>query len=236
MNAEAPRADLAKDPAEVAGMFDSIASRYDITNDLLTGFQVRRWRKATRDAVGTTPGLRVLDVAAGTGTSAREWADAGVDVVPLDFSQGMVQQGKLQNPDLPFVVGDATALPFADATFDAVTISFGLRNVVDTDAALREFLRVTKPGGHVVICEFSRPTWAPFRKVYHAYLATVLPAVVKLVASQGPAYGYLTESIKDWPDQDSLAAIIEAAGWERVGYHNLTGGIVALHRAFKSAD
>ncbi len=214
-------------------MFDSIAPRYDLTNDLMTGFMVRSWRSAARDAVGTRPGMRVLDVAAGTGTSSRQWADAGVDVVPLDFSQGMVRQGKLQNPDLPFVVGDATALPFADATFDAVTISFGLRNVGDTPGALAEFLRITKPGGHAVICEFSRPAWRPFRAVYHAYLGTVLPAVARVAASQTPAYGYLTESIRDWPDQRELGRMIAAAGWERVGYHNLTGGIVALHRAFK---
>lgn len=231
----APRADLGKDPNEVAGMFDSIAPRYDITNDLMTGFMVRRWRNATRDAVGTTPGMRVLDVAAGTGTSSRAWADVGVDVVPLDFSAGMVEEGKRRNPDLPFVVGDATALPFEDETFDAVTISYGLRNVGNTEAALREFLRVTRPGGHVVICEFSRPTWPPFRAAYYLYLSTVLPFVVGLVASQAPAYGYLTESIRDWPDQLALGRQIQEAGWERVGYHNLAGGIVALHRGFKPA-
>ncbi len=236
MTSPAPRATLDKDPHDVAGMFDSIAPRYDITNDLMTGFMVRRWRVATRDAVGTTPGMRVLDVAAGTGTSSRAWADAGVEVVPLDFSQGMVAQGKKQNPDLPFVVGDATALPFADETFDAVTISYGLRNVGDTDAALGEFYRVTKPGGRVVICEFSRPTWRPFRTVYYAYLSTVLPTVARIVASQSPAYGYLTESIRDWPDQQELGEQIAAAGWERVAYRNLAGGIVALHRAFRPLD
>lgn len=225
------RASLDKKPREVAGMFDAVARRYDVTNDVLSLWQDRLWRAATRKAVAAEPGARVLDLAAGTGTSSEDYADAGIDVVPCDFSTGMVGVGKRRRPDLPFVAGDATALPFADESFDVVTISFGLRNVVDTERALREMLRVTRPGGRLVICEFSRPTLAPFRLAYTTYLTQVLPRVAGLVSSNTQAYSYLAESITDWPDQRGLAALVRAAGWEQVAYRNLSGGIVALHRA-----
>ncbi|MEE6273900.1 demethylmenaquinone methyltransferase [Georgenia wangjunii] len=225
------RASLDKKPREVAGMFDAVARRYDVTNDVLSLWQDRLWRAATRKAVAAEPGMRVLDLAAGTGTSSEDYADAGIDVVPCDFSTGMVGVGKRRRPDLPFVAGDATALPFADESFDVVTISFGLRNVVDTDRALSEMLRVTRPGGRLVICEFSRPTLAPFRAAYTTYLTQVLPRVAGLVSSNTEAYSYLAESITDWPDQRGLAALIRAAGWDRVAFRNLSGGIVALHRA-----
>ncbi|MGM0384737.1 MAG: demethylmenaquinone methyltransferase [Actinomycetota bacterium] len=227
------RASLAKDPADVAGMFDAVARRYDLTNDVLSLGQVRLWRRHVRAAVAARPGQKVLDLAAGTGTSTEEWADAGIDVVPCDFSTGMVAVGKERRQDLPFVAGDATALPFADETFDAVTISFGLRNVVEVDRALGEMLRVTKRGGRLVVCEFSAPTWAPFREVYDFYLGTVLPRVARLVSSNTPAYGYLAESIQDWPNQRELGAMLLHNGWSRASYHNLSGGIVALHRAFR---
>ncbi len=226
------RASLAKDPSDVAGMFDAVARRYDVTNDVLSLGQVRLWRRHVRAAVAARPGQRVLDLAAGTGTSTEEWADAGIDVVPCDFSTGMVAVGKERRPDLPFVAGDATALPFADASFDAVTISFGLRNVVEVDRALAEMLRVTKPRGRLVVCEFSTPTWAPFRELYDFYLGTVLPRAARLVSSNTPAYSYLAESISDWPDQRTLGRMLQRGGWSRVSYHNLSGGIVALHRAF----
>ncbi len=229
------RASLAKDPADVAGMFDAVARRYDLTNDVLSLGQVRLWRRHVRAAVAARPGQKVLDLAAGTGTSTEEWADAGIDVVPCDFSTGMVAVGKERRPDLPFVAGDATSLPFADETFDAVTISFGLRNVVEVDRALGEMLRVTKRGGRLVVCEFSTPTWAPFREVYDFYLGTMLPRVARLVSSNTPAYGYLAESIRDWPDQRALGAMLLRNGWSRASYHNLSGGIVALHRAFRPA-
>ena len=235
MMAAMSRASLEKKPREVAGMFDGVAQRYDVTNDVLSLGQDRIWRVATRKAVGARPGERVLDLAAGTGTSSEEYADAGIDVVPCDFSTGMMAVGKRRRPDLPFVAGDATALPFADASFDAVTISFGLRNVVDTDRALRELLRVTRPGGRLVVCEFSRPTWTPFRAVYEAYLGQVLPRVASLVSSNTDAYTYLTESIARWPAQRELAGILQRAGWKKVAYRNLSGGIVALHRAVRPA-
>lgn len=226
-----PRASLDKKPHEVAAMFDGIARRYDLTNDVLSLGQDRAWRVATIRAVDARPGERVLDLAAGTGTSSEPFAAAGVDVVPCDFSVGMLTEGKRRRPDLPFTAGDATRLPFADASFDAVTISFGLRNVVDTDAALREMLRVTRPGGRVVVTEFSRPTWAPFRYVYTEYLGRALPAIARAVAAQSDAYVYLAESIREWPDQDGLGRLMLRAGWSDVAYRNLSGGIVALHRA-----
>ena len=225
------RANLDKKPREVAGMFDAVAQRYDVTNDVLSLWQDRLWRIATRRAVAAEPGMRVLDLAAGTGTSSEEYADAGIEVVPCDFSTGMVGVGKRRRPDLSFVAGDAMALPFADETFDVVTISFGLRNVADTDLALREMLRVTRPGGRLVICEFSRPTFGPFRATYQWYLRHVLPRVARLVSSNTDAYSYLAESITDWPDQLGLAQLVSDAGWASVGYRNLSGGIVALHRA-----
>jgi demethylmenaquinone methyltransferase/2-methoxy-6-polyprenyl-1,4-benzoquinol methylase len=226
-----PRAFLDKQPRAVAEMFDGVAARYDLTNDVLSMGQDRLWRRSTRLALDAKPGERVLDLAAGTGTSSEQLADAGVLVVPCDFSIGMVRVGKARRPDLPFVAGDATALPFAGESFDAVTISFGLRNVVDTQAALREMLRVTRPGGRLVVCEFSSPTWAPFRTVYTEYLMKALPRIARTVSSNPEAYVYLAESIRAWPDQAELADRIADAGWTDVAWRNLTGGVVALHRA-----
>src|SRR6478736_6583370 len=228
------RASLDKKPTEVASMFDGIASRYDLTNDVISLGQDRRWRKQTVDAVAALPGERVLDLAAGTGTSSEPFADEGVEVVPCDFSVGMLQVGKRRRPDMPFVAGDATALPFADESFDAVTISFGLRNVVDTDAALREMLRVTRPGGRLVVCEFSRPVLAPFRVVYVEYLMKALPPIARAVASNPDAYVYLAESIRAWPDQAGLATLLQKAGWSDVAWRDLTGGVVALHRGVRA--
>ncbi|MCW2819743.1 MAG: demethylmenaquinone methyltransferase / 2-octaprenyl-6-methoxy,4-benzoquinone methylase [Marmoricola sp.] len=229
------RADLDKQPAEVRAMFDAVAKRYDLTNDVLSLGQDRRWRHQVVEAVDPQPGERVLDLAAGTGTSSQPFADRGAEVVPCDFSVGMLAVGKQALPHLPFTAGDATALPFADGTFDAVTISFGLRNVVDPDAGLREMSRVVRPGGRLVVCEFSSPTWSPFRTVYLEYLMKALPPVARAVSSSPDAYVYLAESIRAWPDQPTLAARIEAAGWSGAQWRDLTGGIVALHRAVKPA-
>lgn len=212
-------------------MFDAVARRYDVTNDVLSLGQDRRWRKAVIDAVDPKPGERVLDLAAGTGTSSQPFRDRGAYVVPCDFSVGMLQVGKRMRPQLPFTAGDGTKLPFADATFDAVTISFGLRNVVDPDLGLRELRRVTKPGGRIVVCEFSSPTWAPFRTVYLEYLMRALPPIARAVSSSPDAYVYLAESIRAWPDQAALAARLQQAGWSDVEWRDLSGGIVALHRA-----
>ena len=233
------RADLRKQPAEVAAMFDDVAPRYDLVNDVLSLGQDRSWRKVVARAVGATTGEQVLDVAAGTGTSSASFTTQGAQCVACDFSLGMLRQGARQRGGaaaggVRFVAGDALALPFADESFDAVTISFGLRNVHDVDAALREFRRVTKPGGRLVICEFSSPTWTPFQRVYDAYLA-VVPSVVKKVSSNPDSYVYLAESIRAWPAQADLARSIQAAGWSGVAWRNLTGGIVAVHRATRSA-
>lgn len=225
------RADLDKNPADVAAMFDDVAQRYDLTNDILSLGQDRRWRRAVVEAVDVRPGERVLDLAAGTGTSSQPFADRGAQVVPCDFSLGMLRVGKRAKPHLPFTAGDGTRLPFADHTFDAVTISFGLRNIVDADAGLRELRRVTRPGGRLVVCEFSHPTWAPFRTLYIEYLMRALPTIARAVSSSPDAYVYLAESIRAWPDQAGLAERLAAAGWTSVRWRNLSGGIVALHHA-----
>lgn len=225
------RAELDKKPTDVRRMFDAVAKRYDVTNDVLSLGQDRRWRQDVFDAVAPQPGDLVLDLAAGTGTSSIPFAGAGATVVPCDFSIGMLQVGKKARPHLPFVAGDGTKLPFPDATFDAVTISFGLRNIVDPVAGLREMRRVTKPGGRLVVCEFSHPTFAPFRTVYMEYLMKALPAIARTVSSSPDAYVYLAESIRAWPDQQGLADRIYSAGWTGCQIRNLSGGIVALHRA-----
>ena len=223
------RAGLDKRPADVAAMFDRVARRYDLTNTVLSAGRDSGWRRATREALQTRPGQTVLEVAAGTAVSTVEIATDGAYAVACDFSQGMLRAGAAR--PVPKLAGDAMALPLADQSVDAVTISCGLRNVADPDAALREFRRVTRPGGTLVVCEFSSPTWTPFRTVYTEYLMKALPRIARAVSSNPEAYVYLAESIRAWPDQATLAARVQAAGWGDVAWRNLTGGIVALHRA-----
>ena len=235
------RADLDKRPGEVAAMFDELAGRYDLLNDLLSAGQVRLWRRVVARAVDARPGERVLDLAAGTGTSTVTFATSGADCVACDFSIGMLRAGISRvraDPDSPqpaFVGGDALRLPFGDGLFDAVTISFGLRNVVDTKGALAEMLRVTRPGGRLVICEFSQLTVRPLRVLYERYLARALPAVARRVSRNPAAYDYLAESIVDWPGQAELARLLHEAGWSAVEWRNLTLGIVAVHVARRPA-
>lgn len=227
------RASLDKRPREVAAMFDGVARRYDVTNTVLSVGLDRHWRRRSRQCLELRPGDRVLDLAAGTGVSTAELRRHGADAVACDFSLGMVRTGRAsrQRSAVPFVAGDALHLPFAADAFDAATIAFGLRNVVDPAAALRELARVVRPGGRLVICEFSRPTFAPFRVGYLNYLMRALPWLARRVSSNADAYVYLAESIRAWPAQDELARTIAASGWTDVRYRNLTGGIVALHLA-----
>jgi demethylmenaquinone methyltransferase/2-methoxy-6-polyprenyl-1,4-benzoquinol methylase len=228
-------ADRNKHPNEVSAMFDEVAPRYDLTNGVLSMGASPLWRIATVRAIAPQPGERILDIAAGTGTSSAAIARTGADVVALDFSPGMIEEGRRRHPDLEFVEGDATKLPFADGEFDAVTVSFGLRNVEEPRTALAEMFRVLKPGGRLVICEFSRPPRAILRAGYSAYLRFVMPTVVGATSSNPEAYRYLAESIAEWPDQSTLSQWLRGAGFTRVAYRNLTSGVVALHRGHKPA-
>src|ERR1700749_2859143 len=212
-------------------MFDGVARRYDVTNTVLSLGQDRHWRRDTRAALPIRPGHKVLDLAAATAVSTCELQKSGAWCLAADFSVGMLAAGAAR--DVPKVAADATRLPFGDGVFDAVTISFGLRNVVDQQAALREMARVTRPGGRLVVCEFSTPTNALFATVYKEYLMRTLPRVARAVSSNPDAYVYLAESIRAWPDQAGLARRIADAGWAGVRWRNLTGGVVALPPATK---
>ena len=248
------RADLDKRPGDVAAMFDAIAGRYDLLNDILSAGQVRLWRRAVTRIAGVRPGERVLDLAAGTGTSSLIFTAAGADCVACDFSLGMLQAGRARlggvrpreieqggsggdrspRGNISFVGGDALRLPFRDGAFDVVTISFGLRNVADPGAALAEMRRVTRPGGRLVLCEFSTITIAPVDMLYRRYLINVLPAIARRTARSPEAYEYLAESIVDWPAQRELAGLVEAAGWSAVRWRDLSMGAVAVHVARRS--
>jgi demethylmenaquinone methyltransferase / 2-methoxy-6-polyprenyl-1,4-benzoquinol methylase len=226
------RARLDKRPGDVAAMFDGLADRYDLLNDVLSMGQDRHWRRVVAAVVAAGPGELVLDLAAGTGTSSRAFTGAGARCVACDFSLGMLQAGKRKPATrVRFAAGDALALPFSDRCFDAVTISFGLRNVVDPDAALAEMLRVTRPGGRLVICEFGHLPGRRLDAVYAKYLAAALPMVARRLSGSGEAYSYLAESIAAWPAQPELARRMAAAGWSSVRWRNLTMGVVAVHQA-----
>jgi demethylmenaquinone methyltransferase/2-methoxy-6-polyprenyl-1,4-benzoquinol methylase len=228
------RADLDKEPHEIAAMFDGVAEKYDRTNTLLSFGQDKFWRRSTRAALRLRPGEKVLDLGAGTGVSTEELSRAGAYVVGVDISLGMLAVGRRTRPKVSLVAGDALALPFADHTFDAVTTSFVIRNVANTPGALRELARVTRPGGRMVICEFSHPTNGPFRDVYLKYVMRSLPVRARRIASNPEAYIYLAESIRSWPAQREFAAIIGENNWTKVAWRNLTGGVVALHRAIRA--
>lgn len=229
-------ADLSKKPEDVSAMFDDVAAGYDVTNNVLSAGNALLWRVATTRAVNPQPDERVLDLAAGTGTSSVALSKTGAHVVAADFSPGMIEVGRQKhgtNPLIEFVQADATQLPFEDNSFDAVTMSFGLRNVVEPKKALTELYRVTKPGGRIVICEFSTPPVAAIRAGYNFYLRKVMPAIAKVSSSNTEAYTYLADSIEDWPNQSTLASWIREAGFSNVAYRNLTAGVVALHRGLK---
>lgn len=232
------KADLSKNPDAVSSMFDRVSAGYDRTNDILSVGNSIYWRAQTRAAVGARRGERILDVAAGTGTMSRLFADGGAEVTALDFSQGMIDEGRRRhgrNPRIRFLRGDASELPFGDGEFDATTISFGLRNVQRPRAALAEMFRVTRPGGRIVVCEFSHVTSPAVRAGYSAWMRGVMPGLVRVVSSDPEAYDYLHETIRAWPEQRTLARWIREAGFERVKYRNLSFGIAALHKGFKPA-
>jgi demethylmenaquinone methyltransferase/2-methoxy-6-polyprenyl-1,4-benzoquinol methylase len=233
---EPNRADLGKDPSHVSGMFDQVAAGYDRTNTVMTFGNDALWRAATTRAVAPKRGERILDLAAGTASSSASLAGSGAQVVAADFSSGMLAEGRRRHghlPNITFVQADAMALPFGADEFDAVTMSYGLRNVQQPKKALAELFRVTRPGGRMVINEFSTPPGTLFRTLYRFYNAQVLPKVARIAGTNGDAYDYLNESIRDWPDQKTLSAWIREAGWADVEYRNLTFGIIALHRARK---
>jgi demethylmenaquinone methyltransferase / 2-methoxy-6-polyprenyl-1,4-benzoquinol methylase len=226
------RAQLDKRPGDVAAMFDRLADRYDLLNDVLSMGQDRHWRRVAAAMAAAAPGELVLDLAAGTGTSSRAFTGGGARCVACDFSLGMLRAGASKPATrVRFVAGDALALPFSDLCFDVVTISFGLRNVVDPDAALVEMLRVTRPGGRLVICEFGHLPGRRLDAVYARYLAAALPMVARRLSGNGGAYSYLAESIAAWPAQPELARRIADAGWRAVRWRNMTMGVVAVHQA-----
>jgi demethylmenaquinone methyltransferase/2-methoxy-6-polyprenyl-1,4-benzoquinol methylase len=247
------RAQLDRRPGDVAAMFDKVAPRYDLLNDVLSLGQDRWWRKVVAKAVGARAGQRVLDLAAGTGTSSVTFTAAGAACVACDFSLGMLRagverlgaQGARTGPGagpgagppgpVRFVAGDALRLPFGDQSFDAVTISIGLRNVADPDAALAEMFRVTRPGGRLVICEFGHLPSPRLDAIYGRYLMAVLPAVARRLSPAGDAYEYLAESIRDWPSREELAQRIGGAGWSAVRWRDLTLGVVTVHTARRRA-
>ena len=227
------RANLNKDPDDVSKMFDGVANRYDFLNDLLSLGRTKAWRKVVTSIIGPIPGLKILDIAAGTGSSTRPLVDAGADVIALDFSAGMIEIGRKRHKDIKFVQGDALNLPFEENVFDVTTISFGLRNTSNIDSALKDSLRVTKSGGKIVIAEFSHPSNSIFRFIYLNYLMKAIPIISKKISKNPDAYVYLAESIRAWPNQEGLASKMRDAGWKSVAWQDLTFGIVAVHIGFK---
>ncbi|MEJ2513780.1 MAG: bifunctional demethylmenaquinone methyltransferase/2-methoxy-6-polyprenyl-1,4-benzoquinol methylase UbiE [Gammaproteobacteria bacterium] len=236
---EVPRGEKAR---RVRGVFDSVADRYDLMNDLMSLGVHRFWKRYAIEKAALRPGQRVLDLAGGTGDLAGLMApkvSPGGGVVLSDINESMLRRGRERLLDAGFAgdrvtycLADAEKLPFADGSFDVVTIAFGLRNVTDKDAALASMYRVLKPGGQLLILEFSRPVAPGLAPLYDLYSFRVLPALGQAVAGDAASYRYLAESIRMHPDQETLQSMMEGAGFEGCRYHNLTGGIVALHRGW----
>lgn len=232
--ADVERASLEKHPAEIAGMFDKVAKRYDLMNQIMTVGQLRKWRRAVRQALDLQPGSKVLDLAAGTGSSTAGLLTEGVELVACDLSAGMIEVGKQRHPEIKFVQANALALPFSDGHFDAATISFGIRNIPHTDKVLEELARVVKPGGRLVVLESSQLVNPLLARGYRFYLGKILMPVAGWFSSDEAAYEYFIESVKDWYTQEELGQLMRAAGWQQVKYRNFLGGVVAIHRAFRS--
>lgn len=232
-NSAVVRANLNKDPDDVSRMFDGVANRYDFLNDLLSLGRTKAWRKIVTAIIAPKVGMKILDIAAGTGSSSEPLVKKGADVIALDFSQGMLATGRKRHNSITFQHGDALKLPFTDGIFDVTTLSFGLRNTNDTTVALQEALRVTKVGGRIVICEFSHPANKFFRIIYLKYLMRALPIIAKRISKNPAAYVYLAESIQAWPNQSALAQVMRQVGWESVSWQDLSFGIVAVHIGYK---
>lgn len=230
------RADLEKKTAHVAAMFDEVAAGYDRTRARLWWGRMDAWSRRMADAAEAVPGQLILDVAAGTGTSSEALARAHATVVACDLSPGMLAVAGRRHPGLSRVAADARALPFATDDFDAVTIAFGLRNISNPEMALREMLRVTRPGGRLVICEFSMPPSPLARVLWRQYLRRAVPMIGRRISSNPEAYVYLAESIQAWPAPPALAEQVAEAGWRDVSWHRLDGGIVHLHTATAPAS
>ncbi|EEH64618.1 ubiquinone/menaquinone biosynthesis methyltransferase [Gleimia coleocanis DSM 15436] len=231
--ADVSRATLEKRPEEIAGMFNKVAKRYDLMNEIMTVGQLRTWRKAVREALDVGPGQRVLDLAAGTGASTAALLETGAELVACDLSEGMIEVGRQRHPEIEFVHGNALDLPFSDESFDAVTISFGIRNIPDTEKVLSELARVLKPGGRLVILESSQLVNPTLAKGYRFYLGKVMLPAASWFSSDEDAYEYFLESVLDWHDQEELGVLIKGAGFKHVKYRNFIGGVVAIHRALR---
>ncbi len=226
----------------VRQVFDSVATRYDLMNDLMSFGIHRLWKRFAVELAAIRPGQRVLDLASGTGDLAARFAElvgAEGSVVMTDINAAMLEQGRRQMADrgllgnIRYTQVNAEHIPFPDSWFNCVTIGFGLRNVTDKQQALNEMFRVLKPGGRALVLEFSHPRGKPLQAAYDLYSFKVLPLLGKLVANDEESYRYLAESIRMHPDQETLQGMMEEAGFERCDYHNLTGGVVAVHRGFK---
>ena len=226
----------------VTEVFRSVADKYDVMNDIMSFGIHRLWKRFTVDQAAVRSGMRVLDLAGGTGDLALRFArlvgEEG-EVVLADINEAMLREGRNRLLDhgvvgnVRYAQVNAECLPFPDQYFDVITIAFGLRNVTDKEAALRSMYRVLKPGGKLLVLEFSKPISRTFGKLYDVYSFKALPLMGKLIANDAESYRYLAESIRMHPDQETLKAMLEAAGFERCDYHNLTGGVVALHKGYK---
>ena len=234
--------DVEEKAERVRGVFDSVANSYDIMNDLMSFGIHRLWKHIAVDLAGVRSGMKVLDLASGTGDLASRFAGLvgpEGEVVMSDINLAMLEQGRKRMVDeghagnVEYMQIDAESIPFPDNSFNVVTIAFGLRNVTHKEQALREMYRVLKPGGRALVLEFSKPVSKPLGKLYDLYSFRALPLIGRLVAKDADSYRYLAESIRMHPDQETLREMMEAAGFERCDYHNLTGGIVAVHRGFK---